>query len=97
MAFIYLLNSCGGPQSLDVVITTYSYPLIKGASQQGPVPKQKQEYAPKLDQESLSAPSLECLFKSGPDLGPAQSIQTGISLCSCPGLFLPDRPSSLVS
>ena len=30
MACIYLLNSRGGTQSLDFVITTYSYPLIIG-------------------------------------------------------------------
>ena len=30
MACIYLPNSCGGPKCLDFVITTYSYPLIKG-------------------------------------------------------------------
>ena len=28
MACIYLLNSRGGPQSLDFVIITYSYPLV---------------------------------------------------------------------
>ena len=28
MAFIYQLNSHGGPQSFDFVITTYSYPLF---------------------------------------------------------------------
>ena len=28
MAWIYLLNSCGGPQSSDFVITIYSYPLL---------------------------------------------------------------------
>ena len=30
MAYIYLPNSCGRPKCLDFVITTYSYPLIKG-------------------------------------------------------------------
>ena len=33
MACIYLLNSSGGPQSFDFVITTYSYPLIGAANQ----------------------------------------------------------------
>ena len=28
MACVYLLNSRDGPQSLDFVITTYSYPLL---------------------------------------------------------------------
>ena len=28
MACLYLLNSRGGPQSFDFVITTYSYPLL---------------------------------------------------------------------
>ena len=28
MACIYLLNSRWGPQSLDLVITTYSHPLV---------------------------------------------------------------------
>ena len=37
--------------------------------------------------------------RQGPVLGPAQSILTGpgISLCSCSGLSLSDRPHSLVS
>ena len=30
MACIYLLNSHEDPQSLDFVITTYSYPLLLG-------------------------------------------------------------------
>ena len=32
MACIYLLNSRGGPRSLDFVITPYSYPLVLGGS-----------------------------------------------------------------
>jgi len=37
--------------------------------------------------------------RQGPVLGPVQSIQArpGTSLCSCPGLSLPDRPHSMVS
>ena len=53
MACIYRLNSRGGTQSLDFVITTYSYPLLS-APFLTPAEKKYQRYYPHWSRDSVS-------------------------------------------